>query len=245
MMVNLQLHGDLCRFLAKGQREIVSRPLPLTRRTSIKDFLEALNIPHPEIHQLLVNGQEKDFGHPVAADDRIEVFAVPAPVDLAAANLLRPPLFLIRFAVDANVGKLARLLRLTGFDTFYEPGLTDTELAASAARQQRILLTRDHALLKRRKVVYGRLIRAGKPTEQLREVLELYGLQDKMRPFSRCLICNGILQEIAKDKISGRLLPLTRKYYQDFKICPQCARLYWPGSHRQGMLKIIEELANA
>jgi hypothetical protein len=242
MMVNLQLHGDLCRFLAKGQREIVSRPLPLTRRTSIKDFLEALNIPHPEIHQLLVNGQEKDFGHPVAADDRIEVFAVPAPVDLAATNPLRPPLSVIRFAVDANVGKLARLLRLTGFDTLYEPNLDDNELAETAGRDQRILLTRDHDLLKRKIVIYGRLIRSDKPREQLREVVNLYGLREQIHPFSRCLVCNGMLQEIAKDKISGRLLPLTRKYYQDFKICPQCEQLYWPGSHRQGMLKIIEEL---
>ena len=242
MAVNLLLNGDLCRFLAKGNREMVIPALELARRTSIKDFLEALGIPHPEIHRLEVNGAETDFKHLVAADDRIEVFAVPWPLDLTEPSHLTPALHPIRFAVDANVGKLARLLRMTGFDTFYEPGLDDAALAETAWRDKRILLTRDIALLKRKVVVHGRLIRHSNPTDQLREVIGLYGLRERIRPFSRCLCCNSGLQEITKAEIIERLQPLTRKYYDDFRICPQCERLYWPGSHRQRMLKLIEEL---
>ncbi|MEN8136479.1 MAG: Mut7-C RNAse domain-containing protein [Thermodesulfobacteriota bacterium] len=242
MAVNLLLNGDLCRFLPKGRRETVIPALELARRTSIKDFLEALGIPHPEIHRLLVNGTEKNFNHIVAKNDRIEVFAVPWPVDLTEHNHLTPALHPIRFAVDANVGKLARLLRMTGFDTFYEPGLADGKLAETAWRDKRILLTRDIALLKRKVVVHGRLIRHSNPAAQLREVIGLYGLRERIRPFSRCLCCNGVLEEIAKAEIIDRLQPLTRKYYDDFMICPQCERLYWPGSHRQRMLKLIEEL---
>ena len=134
MAVNLLLNGDLCRFLAKGSREMVVPALELTRRTSIKDFLEALGVPHPEIHKLLVNGAVKDFNHIVGENDRIEVFGVPRPVDLTEYNLLRPALSLIHFAVDANVGKLARLLRMTGFDTFFDRGLADAELAEIAER---------------------------------------------------------------------------------------------------------------
>jgi hypothetical protein len=242
MAVNLRLNGDLCRFLAKGRRQMAVPPLALTRRTSIKDFLEALGIPHPEIHRLLVNGAEKDFNYLVGADDRIEVFGVPPSVDLTEHNHLTPALHPIRFAVDANVGKLARLLRMTGFDTSYDPGLTDAELAETAWRDKRILLTRDIALLKKKVVVHGRLIRHSNPAKQLKEVIGLYGLRDRILPFSRCLCCNGVLEEIAKAKIIDRLQPLTRRYYDDFRICPQCERLYWPGSHRQRMLKFIEEL---
>jgi hypothetical protein len=242
MTVELRLHGDLRRFLARDLRTAVIPPLPLDRRTSIKDFLEALGIPHPEIHRLLVNGAEEDFSYLVADHDRIEVRGAPQPVDPAAANRLRPPLAPIRFAVDANVGKLARLLRMTGFDTFFAPTLADAELAATATRQQRILLTRDIALLKRKQVSHGRLVRHQQPVAQLREVLDLYGLRERIHPFSRCLCCNDLLRAISKEEISARLRPLTRKYYDDFRICPRCERLYWPGSHRQRMAKIIEEL---
>ncbi|MCK4839161.1 MAG: hypothetical protein KAS94_10170 [Desulfobulbaceae bacterium] len=242
MSVNLLLNGDLCRFLAKRSREMVIPAIELARRTSIKDFLEALGIPHPEIHRLRVNGEEKDFNHIVAENDRIEVFAVPWSIDLTRHNHLTPALHPIRFAVDANVGKLARMLRMTGFDTFYDPGLSDAELAETAWRDKRILLTRDIALLKRKKVVHGRLIRHSNPAEQLTEVIGLYGLRDQIVPFSRCLCCNNGLEEIAKAEIIDRLQPMTQKYYDDFKICRQCERLYWPGSHRERMLKLIEEL---
>ena len=96
--------------------------------------------------------------------------------------------------------------------------------------------------MKRKVVIHGQLIRHSNPADQLREVVGLYGLRDQILPFSRCLCCNNGLQEIAKAEIIDRLQPLTRKYYYDFRICPQCERLYWPGSHRQRMLKLIEEL---
>ena len=242
MAVHLLLNGDLCSFLAKGSRQRFVPVIELERRTSIKDFLEALGIPHPEIHRLLVNGEEKDFNYIVAENDQIEVFAVPCSADLVKHSPLTPALHPIRFAVDANVGKLARLLRMTGFDTFYDPGLADAELVETAWLEKRVLLTRDRALLKRKKVIHGRLIRHSKPAEQLREVIALYGLRNQIIPFSRCLRCNGVLQTIDKEKITARLQPLTRKYYDAFMICRQCDRLYWPGSHRERMLKLIEEL---
>jgi len=242
MAVQLFLHGDLPVFLPKRQRGMKDLTIELTRKTSIKDFLEALGIPHPEIHELIVNDRAERFEYSVGEDDRIEVFPLAPRIDLTTPSLLRPALKEIRFVVDANVGKLARLLRMTGFDVFFSPDLDDGALAGVTEQQERLLLTRDIALLKRKMIVHGRMIRSSDPLEQLREVIDLYGLRDLIKPFSRCLSCNTVLQQTSKEAIIDRLLPLTRKYYHEFMICPGCDRLFWPGSHRERMSKIIKEI---
>ncbi|HSH13910.1 MAG TPA: Mut7-C RNAse domain-containing protein [Desulfurivibrionaceae bacterium] len=243
MSVTLILHDDLAGLTARQNGRLPTLVLELSRRSSVKDFLEALGIPHTEIDRLTINGTEADFAAIVGADDLIEAHGPPWPVDLTLPTRLRPePLPELRFAVDANVGRLAGLLRMAGFDTFYERQLSDRDLAALAAREQRVLLTRDFALLKRREVVFGRLIRAAQPYEQLAEVVSLYGLSDKLQPFSRCLRCNTPLLMVAKADILERLEPLTRRYFHRFKSCPDCRRIYWAGSHQEMMLKTLEKL---
>ncbi len=214
----------------------------LSRRASVKDVLESLGIPHPEISRLLVNGREAGFAAQAAAYDRIEVFGLAAPVAFRAPSALRPALAGPRFAVDANVGKLASLLRMAGLDTLYDPGLDDGQLAGRAVAEGRIVLTRDRALLMRGIIDHGHLIRECRPVRQLLEVVELYGLKDELAPLSRCLVCNTLLQPVAKDEISSRLQPLTRKYYQTFQICRSCDKIYWPGSHRERMQGVLEAL---
>lgn len=243
MSVTLILHDDLAGLTARQSGRLHTLVLELSRRTSVKDFLEALGIPHTEIDRLTINGSEADFAGIVGADDLIEAYGPPCPVDLTLPTRLRPePLPELRFAVDANVGRLAGLLRMAGFDAFYERQLPDRELAALAAREQRVLLSRDFALLKRRQVVFGRLVRADLPYEQLAEVVRLYGLADKFQPFSRCLRCNTPLLSVAKAEILERLEPLTRQYFHQFKSCPDCRRIYWAGSHQEKMLKTLEKL---
>jgi uncharacterized protein with PIN domain len=243
MPVTVILHDDLAELTASQRR--MPRPLVLylTRRTSVKDFIEAQGVPHTEIHRLIINGDEVDFSAIVADHDRIEAFGPPVPVDLTLPTRLRPkPLTSLRFATDANVGRLAGLLRLAGFDTFYDRDLPDQELAALVDRERRLLLTRDLGLLKRKGVEFGRLIRAALPYQQLREIVELYGLAGSIRPLRRCLHCNEILQPVAKKEIIDRLEPLTKKYYDDFKVCPGCNRIYWAGSHQEKILKNLEKL---
>ncbi len=209
---------------------------PLDRRASIKDIIEALGVPHPEVGALLANGHAVDFGYLPAAGDRIAVRPLRPPVDPCRATLLRPqPLTAIRFVVDVNVARLAPLLRMVGLDAAYVTGADDLRLAELAHAEQRILLTRDTALLKRKQVVYGHLLRSQQPPQQLREVVDLYGLSPRLRPFSRCMACNGQLRPVAKETIRHRLEPLTEKYYHDFLRCPGCGKIYWAGSHREKM----------
>jgi uncharacterized protein with PIN domain len=241
--VTVILHDDLAGLTASHRRRPNPLSRELSRRASVKDFLEALGIPHTEIYRLTINGSEADFSAIVGPADRIEVYGPIAPVDPTIPTRLRPePLAELRFAVDANVGRLAGLLRMGGFDTFYDRRLPDRELAALAARERRVLLSRDLALLKRSAVVFGHLVRAALPYEQLAEIVALYGLADRLRPLSRCLRCNTPLQPVDKAEILDRLEPLTRQYFDDFKSCPDCRRLYWPGSHQEKMLNTLEKL---
>ncbi len=204
-------------------------------------------MPHTEIARLYVNGQETDFGHIARPHDAVAVEPVSAPFDVFTPTMLRPePLRAIRFVVDVNVGKLATLLRMAGFNTAYQNHLRDRELAEIARREKRILLTKDTNLLKRKSVVFGHLVRAVRPKEQLAEVIELFDLADKVRPLSRCLRCNLALVPVEKKAILHRLEPLTRKYYDAFHQCPGCQKIYWAGSHKDRMqdyLQVMSSLA--
>jgi hypothetical protein len=172
------------------------------------------------------------------------VLPVLAPLDVTRESRLHPvALDRLRFMVDVNVGKLARLLRLLGFDAALGQGQDDAWLVEQVNREQRVLLTRDSGLLKRRAVVWGRHLRAESPLAQLQEVVNFFGLWPGITPFSRCLRCNALLEDVAKAKIADRLWPKTRRYYQEFSYCPDCGRIYWAGSHRAGMLRWIAGLS--
>jgi uncharacterized protein with PIN domain/sulfur carrier protein ThiS len=218
----------------------------LDRRASIKDVIESLGVPHPEIERLSVNGRPVSFDHIVEEGERAEVFPLTPPVDFSVPGVLRPaPLAEIRFAVDVNVGRLARLLRMAGFDTAYDRSLTDGDLAAISQCENRILLTRDADLLKRKQVVFGHLVREISPHRQLAEVIRLFGLEGRLEPFTRCMPCNGLLASVPKEEIEGRLEPLTRRYYDSFHRCTGCGRIYWPGSHKERMLTLLQGYAKA
>jgi len=217
----------------KGAREV---PYPLERRASMKDILEALGIPHTEIGRLSTENEEIDFTHIPIVDERITVDGIAIPFSVSQPSRLRPQSYgHIRFLVDLNVGKLASLLRLAGLDTLDDGNLPDAELASLASREKRILLTKDRLLLCRKEVSFGRLIRSSDPYDQLAEVIKFFGLQSEVRPFSRCMKCNAVLDDVAKATVFPRLQPLTRLYYQRFKRCPDCDSIYWKGSHRLSM----------
>ncbi|MFW6324767.1 MAG: Mut7-C RNAse domain-containing protein [Desulfovibrionales bacterium] len=230
-----RFHGEVKDFLSSGNKT-GHLLYPLQRRASIKDVIESLGPPHTEIGRIIVNGQEKDFTHIVQPEDKIDVFPQPIPVPVCRATRLRPdPFDSIRFLVDVNVGKLAVFLRMLGLDAAYDPDWRDQKIAEKSEQEKRIVLTRDSNLLKRSQVVYGRLIRAVHPEDQLKEVLYWFGLDGPFAFFSRCLVCNVPLSDVRKADILHRLEPKTRKYFHTFRICPSCERIYWKGSHHERM----------
>ena len=231
--------------------ELLTRPMSdglvtyrVDRRASIKDVIESLGVPHTEIHFLASGGEERGFGWLLPAGVEVEVRgAVPGRVvDPTRPTGLRPdPLPWLRFAVDENVGRLAGLLRMAGFDTAYDRTLDDARLAELAVSQGRVLLSRDRALLKRSAVAHGRLVRAFDPWDQLAEVARVYGLGHRLALFTRCIRCNGELSEVDKAVVLDQLEPKTRRYYERFSRCRDCGRVYWKGSHYGHMLRALAD----
>jgi uncharacterized protein with PIN domain len=155
-------------------------------------------------------------------------------------RLREKPLRDPRFVVDANLGQLARYLRLLGFDATYRNNFTDAEVAQIASREKRIVLTRDRALLRHKVITHGYFVRAVKPREQVREILARLDLYGALRPFTRCLLCNGELEAVDKEAVLHQLEPKTKKFYDRFRRCKACGQAYWKGSHFNRMEKLCE-----
>lgn len=213
---------------------------PLTRRASIKDIIEALGIPHSEVGKIVSDGSERDFQFLPKGMERIEIHPFTRLIPVTSSTLLRPePFSSLRFMVDINALKLGRDLRMIGLDAVTVPEASLTEIALEANRGQRILVSRNRELLKIRNVVFGQLLHSENHQLQLQEVCERYAVDSLIKPFSRCLSCNGILQAVAKVAILHLLEPLTKKYYDEFRQCVLCSKVYWRGSHHQKMEQLI------
>jgi uncharacterized protein with PIN domain len=240
--ITFQFYGILNDFLPARQRS-VTFSWAVSQRVSIKDVVESLGVPHPEIGLLLANGQSIDFTYLVQPDDSFAVYPlVDNSLKIAVASRVQPPpLPTYQFVLDAHLGKLATYLRMLGVDTLYRNDYTDPELAQISATTNRVLLTRDRELLMRSTVTYGYYVRATNPRQQLTEVVVRYHLTTQASPFQRCLVCNGLLTPVEKAAILDPLPPLVREGQQSFWRCTDCGRLYWEGTHFRRMQAFIQK----
>jgi uncharacterized protein with PIN domain len=227
---------ELLRLPLRGR----SFPYEFNGSQSVKHLIEALGVPHTEIGRILVNDIPVDTGYQVQQADRVEVY--PARFDLTETNPHSDTIDEIKFVLDNHLGRLAAYLRMLGFDARYRNDYQDDELAEIAGQDERILLTRDRRLLMRNQVRSGYCVRKLDPQEQLKEVIKRFGLQRFARPFRRCIRCNSILEPVRKEQVLERLEPLTRQYYVEFRICPDCQQIYWKGSHFTRMEQLIREV---
>lgn len=237
--VTVRVYGPLNDFVPRERRH-VAWSHAFEGRTSVKDLIEGLGVPHPEIDLVLVNGASVPFEHAVQDADRIAVFPRFATIDVAAVSRVRrEPAGPVRFVLDVHLGKLARHLRLAGLDAAYRPDLRDEELAAMAGRERRVLLTRDQGLLKRSVVVHGYFVRETAPYRQLVEVLRRFGPLP-LAPFSRCLHCNDELREAPASAVDARVPPRIRRAFDEFHACAGCERVYWRGSHWTRLTALLD-----
>ena len=229
---SFRFHGALERFLAPAHR---GRAIwvECAAVASAKHQIEALGVPHTEVGLLLINDQSAALRQRLADGDQVVVH----PAQAAEAGIQgehqaagRP-----RFVADAHLGALARRLRMAGFDTLYDNAYADPALAELANREERILLTRDRELLKRRNVLLGCYVHALQPEAQLRELYGRLALRAWAAPFSRCLACNSGLQAADLAQVSARVPPRVRERHRHFLYCPLFDKVFWEGSHWQAM----------
>lgn len=217
-------------------------PFTFRGKTSVKNAIENIGVPHTEVDLILVDGVSVDFNHRIEGAEQVSVYPVFESFDVSPVIRLRAkPLRKIRFVVDVNLGKLAKKLRLLGFDTHYNNDLQDEEIIKISLAEKRIILTRDIGILKNGNVTHGTWIRSDDPKTQLDELIERLQLKNSFKPFSRCSQCNGQLKRIKKELLKNRISDDTLSFYKIFWECQGCQQIYWEGSHFDKINDWIEE----
>ena len=210
--------GDLSLFLLPSLRgHEVERSWSDT--DTLTHVIESIGVPHTEVERI------------EQAGDLIRVYPY-------RPERLRDP----RFVLDQHLGRLAAYMRMLGFDVLHKVPAPDDELAATSSREDRVLLTRDVGLLKRREVRRGYFVRATDPRAQVSEVVKRFCLVDAIAAFTRCFLCNTPLHQVDKAAVAGQLPERTADLHNDFKQCGTCGRVYWKGSHYDRMRALIERI---
>lgn len=231
-MVEFLFHDSLNDFLPRKEKEQWKK-LSLKTSSSVKDAMEAIGVPHVEVMKIVVNGSEKEFTYLLQPADQAEVYPYETHFPQGTPQT---------FILDVHLGKLARLLRMMGIDAAYQNHWHDKEIVAMAVQENRSVLTRDVGLLKHKVLKYGYWLRSQEPEEQLMEVIQRFSLCDCLRPFSRCMACNGLLKEVPKAGVLHLLPAQTRDYFPQFYQCIQCKNVYWKGSHFENMQCLIDHI---
>jgi uncharacterized protein len=217
-----------------------------TGAPSVKDTIEALGVPHTEIDVILIDGRSVDFSEHLHGGERVAVYPTFERLDVTPLTRLRPkPLRVTRFVLDVHLGTLARYLRVVGFDTLWRNDYDDAAIIRIANDERRIILTRDRGILRNGRVTRGYWLRSTDPMEQLEEVMRALDLRSRLRPYSRCLECNGPIEPIGRDVARRSVPPRVLEQQRDFTRCAVCGRVYWAGSHQRGLDAVVARARSA
>lgn len=211
---------------------------------SVKDTIQAIGVPHTAVDLILLDGEPVRFSHQLRGGERVAVYPVFERMDISPVSRLRPkPLRRTRFVLDVHLGRLARYLRMLGFDATYARSRDDQRIIDHALAERRIILTRDRGLLKHSRVTHGYWLRSEQPLDQVREVLRAFDLSGQTRPFTRCMDCNGRIARVAKKRVGDGVDPAILHRFDTFWQCRDCGKYYWRGSHYLRMLSLVERLS--
>ncbi|MFG2754540.1 Mut7-C RNAse domain-containing protein [Streptomyces xanthophaeus] len=229
--IHLTLAPEL-RLFAPPSRRTERVPTTTDGASSLGHVVESAGVPLTEVGRLLVDGREVPVSYVPRDGQSVEVFGVDRPQQVPGAAL--------RFLLDVHLGTLARRLRLLGVDAAYEnEDIGDPALATRSAAEQRVLLSRDRGLLRRRELFAGAYVYSDNPDDQLRDVLGRFA--PVLAPWTRCTACNGPLHQADKDSVGDRLEHGTQRSYDVFAQCGDCERVYWRGAHHARLERIVDE----
>ncbi len=239
---DFRFYEELNDFLPEGKRK-TTFSLIFKGNPAVKDVIESIGVPHTEVDLILANSKSVDFFYQLKNGDIVSVYPVFESLDISsAAHLRAKPLRRTKYILDVHLGKLANYLRMLGFDTLYRNNYHDSRIVSIAVAEKRIILTRDVGMLKIKEVTHGYWIRSQDPKKQLQEVINRFDLKSSIKPFHRCMTCNGIIEKVNKESIRDDLEEMTKKHYNDFCRCGSCGKIYWQGSHYDKMKRFIVDL---
>lgn len=238
---SFRFYEELNDFLPKERRK-VSFDYQFVNEPRLSEVIESFGVPHSQVDLIIVNGQTADFNSRLKNNDRVAVYPMFEAIDIAPINILRPkPLRKIKFIVDVHLGRLAKYLRMGGFDVVFE-NLDDDQIVAISVAQNRIILTKDRGLLKNKNVTHGYWVCAKEPREQLVEIINRFDLVSKIKFLVRCLLCNSRLMKIKKSQLDQISFKRPLQFYDKFYLCKHCHKIYWEGSHYNNMIKMLKQI---
>jgi uncharacterized protein with PIN domain len=222
------------RFLLPGRdRSSGRRRLAFDADATLGHLVQAAGVPLTEVGELRLNGVTAPVGARAAPGSTIDVAVAARPQPVPRGG----------FLVDVGLGTLARRLRLLGLDAAWSSDADDPDLVACAVAEDRVLLTQDRGLLKRRALRHGALVRGSRPDDQLADVLDRFS--PKLAPMTRCTACGGVLAPVVKAEIAEELREGTRRSYDEFSRCAACGRIYWRGAHARRIDALVDGASGA
>lgn len=240
--ITLRCYAELNDFLSPDKKQktfIYSVKTPI----KIGEVLESLGIPLSQVDLVLLNSEPAALDEWLKENDYVSVYPVFESFNISGVNKYeKQPLRITKFILDAHLGKLAKYLRMLGFDTLYRNDFGDEEIIETAVKEGRIILTHDRWLLKSKKVQHGYYVRAIEKHEQLREVVHKFDLFNQFNTFTRCMTCNSELIKKQKQEIIHKIDKDTARIFNAFFYCPHCDKVFWKGSHFERMEKLILDL---
>jgi uncharacterized protein with PIN domain len=242
--LEMRFDEELWLFLAARDRRARTR-VAYDGTSSLGHVVESLGVPLTEVGTLRVDGERVATSHRPRDGALVEVSPIvrPQPVPMSepdpnsAAGSTPDGETMPRFLLDVHLGTLARRLRLLGLDAAYRCDSDDDALLREANVEQRVLLTQDRGLLRRRRLWFGAFVRGANPDQQLADVLDRFA--PDLAPWTRCLACDGLLTQVPKREVEDELQPGTRRTYDAFARCRSCGRVYWPGAHYARLTEIV------
>jgi len=243
--IHLRLYEELNDYLPAERRKRTFA-CEVALDATVGEVVDGLGVERAAVDLVLADGEPVGFDHRVRDGERISLYPVFEAFDVGAVTALPGrPLRETRFVLDVHLGRLARYLRLLGFDALYRNDATDDGLAALATAEGRILLSRDRGLVGRRDVSHAYLVTSEVPREQAAEVVRRLDLTGQVCPFRRCLVCNGEVTAVAVGEVGEPVPEWVRVTHGEVRRCTTCGRIYWQGGHWQRMQRLIAAILRA
>jgi uncharacterized protein with PIN domain len=243
--IHLRLYEELNDYLPVDRRKRTFA-IDVHDGATVGEVVDGVGVPREEIDLVLVDGVPVGFDHRVRDGERIALYPVFEALDVGPVTALPGrPLRESQFVLDVHLGRLARYLRLLGFDAVYRRDFDDDELAAISWSEGRILLSRDGPLVARRDLSHAYLVTSQVPREQAVEVVRRCDLAGQVRPFSRCLVCNGEVAAVDVAALADPLPEWVRATHREVRRCAGCGRVYWQGGHWQRMQRLVDAILSA